>query len=214
MTNKVFPLLFISLSFLAVSCTKPPVKSLDSTTQTSNDIEKQTSTDSLVRDVGIPLDRALERVTKKPFGLYIDPNNSPVSPEVFRGYHNATDFEILEGEVDTDVAVKAVCDGKLLRKTTATGYGGYALQSCTINDQAVTVIYGHLKLSSIVSEVGAEIKRGDTLGLLGNAYSTETSGERKHLHLGIHKGISIDIRGYVQKSSELSGWLNFEDLVK
>jgi murein DD-endopeptidase MepM/ murein hydrolase activator NlpD len=137
-----------------------------------------------------------------------------VDPEKFRGYHNATDFEIFDNEIDTDIFVRAICDGKLLQKRTATGYGGLVVQSCTIDEQAVTVVYGHLRLSSINSQVGAEIKRGDTLGLLGKAYSTETSGERKHLHLGIHKGTAIDIRGYVPNKSELSAWLNFEELVK
>ena len=78
----------------------------------------------------------------------------------------------------------------------------------------MTVLYGHLKLSSVIVESGTELQRGQAIGSLGSAYSTETSGERKHLHLGIHKGTGIDIRGYVQKSSELSAWLNFEDLVK
>lgn len=36
---------------------------------------------------------------------------------------------------------------------------------------------------------------------LGNGYSSDTDGERKHLHLGIHLGEVVDIRGYVQKKN-------------
>jgi hypothetical protein len=34
-----------------------------------------------------PLDRASGRVTKKPFGIFVTPQNSPVQPERFRGFH-------------------------------------------------------------------------------------------------------------------------------
>ncbi|MCC7356832.1 MAG: M23 family metallopeptidase [Candidatus Doudnabacteria bacterium] len=164
--------------------------------------------------VGMPLDRSLERVTKKPFAIYITKQNSPVSPERFVGYHVGTDFEAFPEEADTDVQVKAICDGKLLQKRTASGYGGLAVQACTINNQAVTVVYGHLKLSSIGAAVGTEYKKGETIGILGKGYSTETDNERKHLHLGIHKGSAINIAGYVQSQSQLSNWLDFQNLVK
>ena len=202
----------MAISLLAVSCTKSAVNFANTTTPISD--ETPTSTNSQMSSVGLPLERALELITKKPFGLYVDTNHSPVSPEKFRGYHTATDFEILEGETDKDIPVMGICDGKLLQKRTATGYGGLIVQACTINDQAVTVIYGHVRLPSVAADVGEELKRGQVLGLLGNAYSTETSGERKHLHLGIHKGTSVDIRGYVQNKSELDNWINFETLLK
>jgi len=155
-----------------------------------------------------PLDRANERITKKPFGIYITPQNSPVQPEKFSGYHTGTDFEIFPEELDTDVSVKAVCSGKLITKEYATGYGGVAIESCNLDGQLITVIYGHLKLASIVLTTGSDLKTGDMLGILGQAYSAETSGERKHLHLGFHKGASINIRGYVSAQNSLSDWLN------
>ena len=210
MYKKYHWIIFLATVFLAVSCSKPLMQPEVQTTENEKTVQEPFT----VSAVGLPLDRALERITKKPFGIFVEPGNSPVDPEKFRGYHNATDFEIFDNEIDTDISVRAICDGKLLQKRTATGYGGLVVQSCTIDEQAVTVVYGHLRLSSINSQVGAEIKRGDTLGLLGKAYSTETSGERKHLHLGIHKGTAIDIRGYVPNKSELSAWLNFEELVK
>jgi hypothetical protein len=155
-----------------------------------------------------PLDRAKERVTKKYFGLFVAPQNSPVQPEKFRGYHTGTDFEIFPEEADAIVSVHAICSGKLLVKKYATGYGGAAVQACVLDNQPVTVIYGHLKLASITNNVGDELKTGEAIGPLGATYSQETSGERKHLHLGIHKGSGVNILGYVQSKNELSGWID------
>ncbi|PIS40805.1 MAG: hypothetical protein COT26_01385 [Candidatus Kerfeldbacteria bacterium CG08_land_8_20_14_0_20_43_14] len=82
------------------------------------------------------------------------------------------------------------------------------IQSATINNQAVTILYGHLKLASINLKVGQQIKAGDKIGILGKGYSTETDGERKHLHLSIHLGNSINYKGYVSAKSQLSDWLD------
>ena len=82
------------------------------------------------------------------------------------------------------------------------------VQACDINSQPVTVVYGHLKLTSVKVAVGGYINAGDVLGILGRGYTIETDYERKHLHLGIHKGISIDIRGYVATESGLNNWIN------
>jgi len=155
-----------------------------------------------------PLDRAGERVTKKPFGIFITPQNSPVQPERFSGYHTGTDFEIFPEELEADVPVKAVCGGKLLSVRTAGGYGGIAVQNCELDNEPISVLYGHLNIASVKFKVGEEIKAGDTLASLGTAYSAQTGGERKHLHLGIHKGSAIDTRGYVSSESELSAWLD------
>jgi len=155
-----------------------------------------------------PLDRAKERVTKKYFGIFITPTASPVQPEKFRGYHTGTDFEIFPEELNAEVDVHAICDGKLILKKTASGYGGVAVQLCTLNNNSVTVVYGHLKLASITKNAGEELKTGDIIGQLGDAYSTQTDGERKHLHLGIHKGSAVNILGYVQTKNELVSWID------
>ncbi|NTU67200.1 MAG: M23 family metallopeptidase [Candidatus Moranbacteria bacterium] len=155
-----------------------------------------------------PISRAGERVTKKPFGIFIAPQNSPVSPEKFRGYHTGSDFEIFPEELNQDVQVSAVCDGTLKVKEYASGYGGVAVEACDLNGSPIMVIYGHLKLASITANVGESLKAGDRLGILGAAYSSETDGERKHLHLGFHKGSAVNILGYVQSRSELSNWID------
>lgn len=155
-----------------------------------------------------PLDRARERVMKKPFGIFVSPQNSPVSPERFLGYHSAIDLEAFPEEIDADVEVKAICPGKLLVKRNASGYGGVAVQSCDLEGSPITVVYGHLKLASISKNIGEELVAGEKLGILGKEYSPETDGERKHLHLGIHKGSGVNLLGYVQNKNELSQWFD------
>ncbi len=155
-----------------------------------------------------PLDRASQRVTKKPFGIYVTPKNSPVQPERFTGYHTGVDFEIFPAELNTTVSIKAVCSGQLVLKETASGYGGVAVASCVLNSEPITVIYGHLKLGSISKTAGDPIKVGEELAVLGADHSAETGGERKHLHLGFHKGTTVNIRGYVQNQTELSVWID------
>ncbi len=155
-----------------------------------------------------PITDFQERVTKKPFGIYIALQDSPVQPERFQDYHTGVDFEILPGEENIDVPIYAFCDGKITMKEYASGYGGILVESCIIENQSVTVIYGHLKLASINKNIDDNLVSGEMIGILGKGYSTETDGERKHLHFGIHKGSGITILGYVQNEEELIKWIN------
>lgn len=155
-----------------------------------------------------PITHARNRVIKKSFGIKISPATSPVQPERFSGYHTGVDFETTADEQNSDVSISAICTGPLVVKKYATGYGGVAVQQCRIDDQPVTVIYGHLKLSSITAALNQSITQGERLGILGKGYSTETDGERKHLHVGIHKGTTITVRGYVATAKELAGWID------
>ncbi|HTL39498.1 MAG TPA: M23 family metallopeptidase [Methylomirabilota bacterium] len=158
-----------------------------------------------------PISNAESRITKKPFGIYITPQTSPVQPEKFTGFHTGTDFETTPEEANIPVPFYAICDGKILTKRTATGYGGVLVQSCTIENQAVTVVYGHVSLTSIPKNIGDPLASGEQIGNLGHS-PDETDGERKHLHLGIHKGTAINILGYVQNQSDLSGWLDWQKI--
>ncbi len=155
-----------------------------------------------------PLEKASERITKKKFGQFITPQNSPVQPEKFSGYHTGVDFEIFPKELISNISVSAVCDGLLKTKKDATGYGGVVVQSCEIDSQQVTIIYGHLDLASVTKEIGGKLLVGEKIGVLGADKSLQTSGERKHLHLGVHKGTEINILGYVQAKNELSKWID------
>lgn len=159
-------------------------------------------------EVASPLDRVLERVTKKKFGTFVSPNNSPVHPERFYGYHTGIDFETFASEADSTIPVHAVCTGPILSKQYASGYGGVVVQSCTLSGQPITVLYGHFKFSSIVPVLNSVVAQGSTLGILGKGYSSETDGERKHLHLGFHKGNSINLIGYVNSPQLLENWID------
>ena len=155
-----------------------------------------------------PLTDALTRITKKPLGIKISPERSPVSPERFAGYHTGVDFKTLPSEQASEVPVYAVCSGPLLLKKWASGYGGVAVQKCKLANQDITVIYGHLELTSLTAKVSEELTAGEQLGMLGQGHSSETDGERKHLHLGIHLGTVINLKGYAPTEIQLKQWLN------
>jgi murein DD-endopeptidase MepM/ murein hydrolase activator NlpD len=155
-----------------------------------------------------PLSNALSRITKKPFGIFVSPKNSPVSPEKFSGFHTAVDLEATNEEQSINVPVRVLCAGKLRVARIASGYGGVAVQDCILDEKVVTVIYGHIDLTSMQTKVGDQLEAGDFLANLGKGFSSQTDGERKHLHLGIHKGTSINILGYVQSERELSDWID------
>lgn len=161
-----------------------------------------------------PISDPLARITKKSFGIYVSPKNSPVSPEKFTGYHTGVDFEVFPTEQNQDIAISTICDGKILEKQQARGYGGMIVQSCSLDNKPITVVYGHIKLSSVSVAIGDDHSAGSFLAFLGQGYSTETDGERKHLHLGIHKGIIPDTRGYVQTENELNKWIDIQDYLK
>ncbi len=164
--------------------------------------------------LGLPMTDAFARVTKKTFAFEVHPETSPVPNDRFNGFHVGVDFEVFDDEHDIDVPVYAICDGPLLLKGFAKGYGGYALQSCEIDGEKVTVVYGHLHLERIEFSPKELMTRGQTVGVLGKGHSKETDGVRKHLHLGIHRGTEIDIRGYVKETDEIDKWIDPLPLMK
>ncbi len=155
-----------------------------------------------------PLDNPDERISKKPFGIYITPATSPVQPERFSGYHTGVDLEVSEAELGRPVAVRAFCEGSIVRRQTVSGYGGVVVQQCTVDGQTVTALYGHLNIDSVDHAVGDTLQPGDTIGLLGDDKSSQTDSERKHLHFSLHRGSAVDWRGYVSTEAELDGWLD------
>ncbi len=162
-------------------------------------------TPSAPTDLAFPIDQFEKRITKKPFGIFITPQNSPVQPERFQGYHTGVDIEY--GDVTSNVPVYALADATVVLARRASGYGGVLVIRFKIKGVERTALYGHLQPASLPS-VGQKVKKGETIGLLGTGYSPETDGERKHLHFAILNNDRIDLRGYVQKKSELSGWLD------
>lgn len=196
-----------SLNINTTVSNQAPVNSNISTNKNTN-VAAAVNQVAPVSELVFPLDRPAERISKKPFGIHITPKTSPVQPERFTGYHTGADFEIFPGEENSAVPVRAFCTGTVAYKQWVSGYGGVFIQRCTVDNQTVTVLYGHLKLSSITASVGDSLKAGDRIGELGQANSHDTDGERRHLHFSIHTGSTINVKGYVSRQSDLSGWLN------
>jgi len=232
MSKNIFSLLFIGLLAVAVSgCVRQTVSNANvgagNSRTTVSQLANQnvsnlnqsvngnvntaaaTNTTAAKSEFVSSLDRPSERITKKPFGIYITPATSPVQPERFSGYHTGADFEILAGEESVAVTVKAFCSGQVIYKQRVSGYGGVLIQQCTVDNQTATVLYGHLKLASIEVGVGGQLVAGEAIGELGQAGSYDTDGERKHLHFGIHRGSTVNVRGYVNRQNDLDQWINY-----
>lgn len=211
--SRLFPLGLLLGMFVLVGCSRPNF-SRPTIPVTSTTVPMEASSSALISPEGAfsavivsPLSNPKARITKKPFGLAVAPRASPVPLERFSGFHTGTDFEVTEAEQGEDVPVYVICTGFVRQARYASGYGGVVVQDCVIEGQAVTVIYGHLDLASVTATVGSELLIGERLALLGDV-GPETDGERKHLHLGIHKGKEVDIRGYVPTESALSEWID------
>jgi murein DD-endopeptidase MepM/ murein hydrolase activator NlpD len=88
------------------------------------------------------------------------------------------------------------------------GYGGLIVLETSVNGEKYTLYYGHIDITNSTLKKDDTIKAGEKLANLSPACSTASGGERKHLHFGIRKGTTIDIRGYVPNKIELSNWIN------
>ena len=154
----------------------------------------------------LPISNYKTGQTKKPFGIYITPQTSPVQPEKFTGYHTGVDIEQVQD--NADVLVFAIADGTVRHVNYVSGYGGVIIIEFSYQDQTYTALYGHMRLSSATISVGDKVSKGQQLAVLGTGYSSETDGERKHLHFSIHKGSSVVLAGYVQNQSDLSVWID------
>lgn len=155
-----------------------------------------------------PINRVEQRPQLISFGQYVSPQNNPLpQPERFTGYHTGLDFEIFSDELNKDVVVTAACDGNVIYNGTAGGYGGVVVQQCQLNGETVTVLYGHLRSSS-VDKSKKVFSTGERIGLLGDDHSQETSDTRKHLHWQIHKGSKVELRGYVSDQRQLGEYVD------
>lgn len=157
-----------------------------------------------------PLPAAGLRPTPLYFGLYVtpDPNQNPIDPpERFTGYHAAVDFEIHPAEEQLDIPVYAICPGTVVYSGYAEGYGGLLVHRCTLQGEPVTVLYGHLRLEGLPA-TGTNVHKGQQIGSLAPGRTYESGENRKHLHLGIHKGEDMDVRGYVQNEKELEQYID------
>lgn len=150
-----------------------------------------------------PVSNFKARITKKPFGIHITPQGSPVQPERFNGYHTGSDAEFTD--VNEEVPVRAIAAGSVVSSRTVDGYGGVMVITHNISNQNYVAIYGHLDPKSL-RPTGTNLTAGDQIGVLGEGGTNETDGERKHLHLALVKSQTPDLRGYVTTQAELSAW--------
>lgn len=150
-----------------------------------------------------PIAEFEKRITKKPFGIHITPETSPVPHDRFAGYHTGVDVEY--EDVVADVPVRAIADGEVIVSTFASGYGGVVVLRHNMFGEEILGLYGHLDPASLASR-GKEMKKSDVLGILGEGYTKETDGVRKHLHFAILRQNSVDLRGYVKDINDLTQW--------
>lgn len=205
----IFVFYYFYQKSLSVAMSKYDYPALDNPIAPNNNFLTNVQRAEIKQVINNPLENAQNRITKKPFGIKVSPQNSPVQPERFSGFHTGADFEVTPEEINKEMVVKSICDGQILAVQRVTGYGGVIVESCIINNQPATVLYGHLNLAGDVKvSIGDKVTQGQAIGVLGNDKSYQTDGERKHLHLSIHKGTNIDYRGYVQNPSELDSFLD------
>lgn len=166
-----------------------------------------------------PLERSEERKKLLTFGLYVtpDPENNPISPpERFTGYHSGLDIEILPGEETIPVPVRTICTGPIRYADIVEGYGGVIIQNCEINEESMSVLYGHIYPNSFRVEVTeSPVETGTVIAELSPKYSPESGLTRKHLHLGIHRGTDhLEFRGYVDDPKDLAGFIDPATVLK
>lgn len=164
-----------------------------------------------VKTVIEPIAGLRTRITKKPFGIYITPETSPVQPDRFDGYHTGVDIEY--GDVSGEVPVQAITEGIVVFSNFVPGYGGVIVIRHIIKDIDIFVLYGHIDPSTML-ENNIVVERGRVIGFLGEGGTEETDGVRKHLHFAFLKNAELDLRGYVPLEEDLLGWydpLDFYD---
>lgn len=157
-----------------------------------------------------PLEKTLQREQYKKFAQYIDSafyeNTQNLYPSKFTGFHAGVDLEIFPEELNQLVPLSAISRGEIIYYGNVQGYGGLILQKL---ENGYTVLYGHLKLNQNLTKVGDTVKTGDAIAYLGDAASSETEGERKHLHLGLYRGTDNYFKGYeINKTALLEKWID------
>ena len=153
-----------------------------------------------------PVPEFKARITKKAFGTFITPETSPVQPDRFKGFHTGIDVEFTD--ISDDIQVRAITDGTLVLSRFASGYGGVVVIRHEIVGKPYIVLYGHLDPGSMPPTDKVHVAAGEVIGVLGEGFSQETDGARKHLHFSVRSGNDLDIRGYVDEANELSAWID------
>jgi murein DD-endopeptidase MepM/ murein hydrolase activator NlpD len=195
---------------VATKTDAPPTPDVQETNQTTPTSTESSTVTTPVPTVFYPLPNYAARVTKRAYGQYFTVNQADNLPcgGHFGGYHNGDDLEITSDELDTEVPVFAIAAGQVRQLSRVGGYGGLLIIEYNLGGQVVTANYGHVDLTQPKVTTGQTVTAGQIVGYLGANCSAETDGERKHLHFSVHKGATIDVKGYVQKQSDLDNWIN------
>lgn len=201
---------FVVTYFLVINLKKSTPISISSNNPTTTTISPtQNSTISAIptanKTLVEPVTNFKSRITKKPFGIYITLENSPVQPENFTGYHTGIDVEY--EDITDNVPIIAVANGKIVYSGFVSGYGGTIIEEIDLDGSKHNILYGHLRPDSLPT-VGTTVKQGNQIAILGTGYTRETDNERKHLHFAILSNNRIDLKGYVQNQLDLQNWLN------
>lgn len=160
-----------------------------------------------------PIKNFPEGITKKPFGIFITPENSPIQPERFSGFHTGADVEIDSADLSRDIPIYSIAAGRVLKSTRAAGYGGVLAIEHWIAGERVVGIYGHLDPASL-APLNREVQAGDRIGILGEANTSKTDFNRKHLHFGLYKGENVELLGYVESKNDLKQWVDPVDFLR
>ena len=155
--------------------------------------------------ITFPVKEFAKRITKKPFGIYITPETSPVQPERFQGYHTGVDVEY--ADTAKPVPVLAITNGEVIFSDWLSGYGGVVVIKHTIDMQDYTATYGHLN-PDLLPKKNSLLKSGVQISVLGKGGTRETDKERKHLHFALHKGTGLNLKGYVLTKEGLNSWID------
>jgi hypothetical protein len=134
----------------------------------------------------------------------------------FNGYHVGDDLEVLQDNKKAE-KVYAISDGRVNFVDWVDGYGGVV----TINHPLClggpgyesecipfSSLYGHLDIESITVAKNDNVMAGDVIGILGEGETSETDGERKHLHFAIAEEHDIPLSGYITDYNRLVNWIN------
>lgn len=153
-----------------------------------------------------PMDAYEARASLKGFGQLIDDAFYEGKEELFPfnrfyGYHAGVDLEVSQDELQASVPVYAVTSGTISYIGSLAGYGGVIL--LRLDGEDATALYGHVKIAELPYRVGDQVSAGGVLTYLGDAFSAETSRERKHLHFGISRGTERYFRGHEANRTRL-----------
>ena len=100
------------------------------------------------------------RRTYRPFGRKVVPEDVQKLPcgHPFSGFHTADDLKVTEQEINVDVPVFAIKDGKVVKKAWVNGYGGLLVIEHEFDGEKLTTNYGHISLDNTPVNEGDEVK--------------------------------------------------------